>query len=295
MTIIFLKKKKQMFNLATILKRPLILDGAMGSLLEKKGISPHHKLWFTNSVIDNPEEVLAVHKAYIGAGADIITTNTFRSNPEAVKGTRCKSSELVKEAVKLAKEAKGKTKTLIAGSNAPAEDCYQIERKISKAALEKNHKQHLDLLFENEVSFILNETFSHLDEILLVSKYCHENKFPFIVSLFAKDRNTAILSGESLTEVIDKIKEFSPLAIGFNCIRFNTLKYIYPIISHDLNWGFYLNCGKSKISSKKITSEITADEYAKEISAYFDKRPFFVGACCGSSPEHIKSVRKIFS
>ena len=61
--------------------KPLILDGAMGSLLQQKGIPFDEYLWTAKANISNPNLVKDIHENYISAGADIISTNTFRTNP----------------------------------------------------------------------------------------------------------------------------------------------------------------------------------------------------------------------
>jgi homocysteine S-methyltransferase len=69
------------------LKKPLVLDGPMGTLLIERGIDLGSKLWSALALINAPDQVKKIHKEYIEAGADIITTNTFRTNPYAVKSS----------------------------------------------------------------------------------------------------------------------------------------------------------------------------------------------------------------
>ena len=97
------------------------MDGSTGSLLIKMGIKPDHNLWTSAANIFNPEIVFSLHKKYIRAGADIITTNTFRTNPAAVNRSDLDQTQLVKKGVLLAKSAGEKYNVLIAGSNPPAE------------------------------------------------------------------------------------------------------------------------------------------------------------------------------
>ena len=68
------------FSLAARIKRPLILDGATGSILQKRIGIDKSPLWTSEYNITYPEEVLRLHSEYIESGADIITTNTFRTN-----------------------------------------------------------------------------------------------------------------------------------------------------------------------------------------------------------------------
>ena len=78
----------------------------------------------------------------------------------------------VKKSVEIAVELKKEFNVLIAGSNAPAEDCYQKERLVSEEALIENHKNHIEWLYSSGCDFILNETQSHLDEIDIISRFC---------------------------------------------------------------------------------------------------------------------------
>ena len=64
----------------------------------------------------------------------------------------------------------------------------------------------------------------------------------------------------------------------------NSLKFL---------WGTYLNCGSGKFTDENIKCGVSPDEYWKAISVLLDKRPSFIGSCCGSSPEHTKIIKKI--
>ncbi len=288
-----LQNEINIFSLAKRINRPLILDGAMGSLLQQKGIKAEGKLWMSFANISKPDIVSKIHNEYIKAGADIITTNTFRTNPLAVNNTRGISfKQLVKASVNIAKEAKGNLPVIIAGSNAPAEDCYQRERTISKKELELNHKAHIDELVKNGCNFILNETQSHFDEIKIISEYCDRNKVPYVISLFF-DSTLKILSGEKLTEVVKYLNDSGSLAISFNCILPSVMNKIKNILSSKSNWGFYLNCGDGAYTDTNIKCGISPKSYSEEIKKYLSYSPSFIGACCGSSPLHIKEIKKM--
>ena len=166
-----------LFSFAKRINRPLILDGAMGSMLQSLKVKAKGSLWMSNANIESPERVIEVHKEYIAAGADIITTNTFRTNPAALNEfSEIDQNKFVKESVALALQARKDLPILVAGSNAPAEDCYQEERTISKKELSHNHKKHIDLLMSAGCDFILNETQSHTDEIKIIAQYCNQQK-----------------------------------------------------------------------------------------------------------------------
>lgn len=283
-----------LFSFAKRSNRPLLLDGAMGSLLQQRGIKSHPQLWMSLANITQPDEVVKIHEAYVKAGADIITTNTFRTNPVSVKNSNVKinSSEFVRKSVELAREAIGDKKLILAGSNPSAEDCYQVERRISKKEIESNHAQHIESLMSAGCNFILNETQSHLDEILFIAKFCSSNSIPYILSLFFTEK-MKLLSGENLFEVIKLVEDYTPLAIGFNCIMPKTFQKAFRRISKNSSWGLYLNCGSSAINNDNIKCGISPQDYSHEIEKYLLKKPVFIGSCCGSSPNHTKELKKL--
>ncbi len=278
------------FSLSKRIKRPLILDGAMGSLLQHYGVPSSKKVWMTLANIDYPDTLLKIHKEYIEAGADIITTNTFRTNPVALSEfSDQKQLELIKASITIAKDARNQLPVYIAGSNAPAEDCYQKERTISNKELENNHHKHIQNLIDNGVDFILNETQSHFDEIRIICKYCSRNKIPFVISIYL-DENMKILSGEDPEQVISYIWEHDPLAVGLNCIspaQFNAVDKHFTN-----NWGYYLNCGSGNPEDTIIHCGFSPEDYLKTVKESLSFSPSFIGACCGSNPVHIRKIKE---
>ncbi|MHB8579560.1 MAG: homocysteine S-methyltransferase family protein [Ignavibacteriaceae bacterium] len=282
------------FSLARRIDRPLILDGAMGSMLQKKGLKSQGSMWMSKANLEDPEQVIQIHKEYILAGADIITTNTFRTNPEAVSkfNKRINNNKLVKIAVELAMQATKGLPVFIAGSNAPAEDCYQRKRDLALTRLEANHHKHIDLLIDSGCHFVLNETQSHFDEIKIISKYCFKNSIPYILSLFV-DESLNLLSGESSKTAIEFIRGYNPLAIGINCVKPKTFMRLFEKNKLDFNWGVYLNAGKGSFADEIITTGISPEEYTNLFKKVLLKSPSFVGGCCGTTPNHIKSLKRL--
>lgn len=281
------------------LKKPLILDGAMGSLIQQRGLSVDKNIWTTKYNFTNPYLIINIHKSYIESGCDIISTNTFRTNPNAFKFSQYSNSETVKNTIELAKRAvmeynfqNDKREIIIAGVNAPAEDCYQKDVTISKYSIEENHKQHISMLYEFGADIILNETQSHFDEIKFISKFCSQKKIPFIISIFVTEQLN-ILSGESLKDTLTMIKEYSPNLISFNCI---SQKIFYKILSEidlSFNWGFYLNCGSGELTDKNISCGLSPLEYSEIVKYSLKFNPKLIGACCGSNPHHISKIKNL--
>lgn len=275
-------------------KYPLILDGAIGSLLQQRGYNIDTDLWTSLININNPNVIIDIHKEYINSGCDIITTNTFRTNPNAINKNNSKidANNIVKLSVELSKYVAKEYDVLLAGSNAPAEDCYKKERELSKDQLIYNHHKHIELLFSNDVDFILCETQSHLDEIDIICKYCSANSIPFVISLLVT-MDLKILSGEYLVDVIKIINEYSPLLISINCINNNVFRNLLKKNELDFNWGFYLNCCKGTYTDHNIICELDENRYAEIVKSSLAFKPKLIGACCGSTPMHIKKIREL--
>jgi homocysteine S-methyltransferase len=299
--------------------KPLILDGAIGSMLQKKGIPSLPSIWTTKVLLDAPNVLLDLHREYIQAGSDIITTHTFRTNPAALDDTPFSSDNLVSTAVAIAKEASADSKTIIAGSNPPAEDCYQNIRTLSQNKLEYNHAKHIDLLYSNGVDFILNETQSHYDEIKIILQRCFKDAVPAVISLYITPEYK-ILSGEKFGEILPLLQDYAPVAISFNCISadvFNAFleQEIYHapsagyfgivsppekikvsvMLKKYFNWGFYLNCGKGNKTESKISDSIEPSRFADSLEKPISFSPSFIGACCGSTPDHIYQLSNIIN
>lgn len=280
-----------LIKLSKSINRPLILDGAMGSLLEEKGLTSKDYSWSAKINLLKPDEVIKIHREYIQAGADIITTNTFRTNPYALDQVGINDyKKYVRQAINLAKTSIDNLPIILAGSNPPAEDCYQRTRKATIKELELNHCNHIETLYDNGCHFILNETQSHFDEIKIICEFCSKNQIPFVVSLYF-DESLKILSGENLIDIIKYIQNFNPLAISFNCISNSLLNNFLNLnpngwlrhLNLNLNWGFYLN----------IFSEKNFTTYSDIIKDKLKFIPGFIGACCGSDPDDIKSIKEL--
>jgi len=288
------------FSLAKRIKRPLILDGALGSLLQSRGVPRDEHLWMSLASITHPDKVVELHKEYIEAGADIITTNTFRTNPAAKKEFKATSHNVVidlkgfvSKSVELAKTAASGMPVMIAGSNPPAEDCYRKEVRLTASDLYRNHEIHIMELYLSGSHFILNETHSHLDEIEIVSSICNKEDVPFVVSIYF-DNNLNLLSGQSVDQAIEAILKYKPMAIGFNCISPDTFLSFIKVRDFDFNWGVYLNCGNGEITDSRITTNISPEDYKSLFRQIISYNPSFIGGCCGTTPDHIRKIKEIF-
>lgn len=276
------------------ISKPIILDGAIGSLLQMRGYEMDKYLWSSILNIEMPKIIQDIHVEYINAGCNIITTNTFRTNPIAINKSPMgyELKNIVKRSVDISKNIAQKYNVILAGSNPPAEDCYNSQRTLSNSQLEYNHHKHIELLYNNGADFILNETQSHLDEIIIICKYCSNNNIPFIISLLLTEE-LKIFSGETIDNVFQLIKSYSPLLISVNCINNSVFTKFINEVELDYSWGFYLNCGKGNYTNDELICDIDEKSYVDIVKSSLSFNPKLIGACCGSSPKHILNIKNL--
>ena len=144
----------------------IILDGAIGAELEKKGAKMHKDLWCGTCSVESPDLVKKVHEEYILAGADIITTNTYATTPIAMKqyGFDNQINEFNKKSVQLAKEAvkDSNRNVAIAGSVSTFGSLYKFGTK----AMIPGFKEQLKILSGEGVDLIILEAMSSQADIV---------------------------------------------------------------------------------------------------------------------------------
>jgi len=308
---------KNLFDKTKITK-PLILDGACGCLLQEKNPEFYDDdIWMTKINRGKPEEVGRVAKLYLDSGANIITTNTFRTNTISLNTYNTKnttdnkaklnSEEEVKTAFdilhKLRKDNQHKP-FLIAGSNPPSEDCYIKKQVNSYEAIKDNHIDHINLLYKYGADIILNETMSFSNEVDICQKYCFQNNINYIVSLYI-DNDLKLNSGEKLIHMLKKIDELKPLAISVNCISVKIFKDLIKegesiIKSLKCGFGYYLNCGDPKNTETNYLENnfnpfVTPKDYVEVIKEYGYLKPVMVGSCCMSTPDHTQEIYNYYN
>jgi len=275
----------------------LILDGAMGTELERRGYKTRLPLWSAQALLDAPELVLQIHKDYIEAGADIITTNTFRTNPYTVKKSGLKISDarkLTEIACNLAKMARGNSKVAIAGSVAPIEDCFRPDLYPGDQLAEKDHYEHIKNLKQGGVDFILAETMISIKEAQIVLRQAERLNMKAMVS-FALNKDGNILNGDNLFEAFDCLKQYRNVlqALLINCTTLNVIRKViddllFRFRRTDWPIGVYPNFGPPR--KGKFTEYLTPNKFAQAMLRLKNKGVKILGGCCGTQPAHIAAL-----
>src|SRR3972149_5501551 len=210
----------------TSLSQPdkLILDGATGSELNCRGVDTGLPLWSANALMnDRDARILQqIHEDYLRAGADIITTNTFRTHRRALapSGNADRALEFTRHAVDIARAAIANVSSdkprFVAGSISTLEDCYRPDLVPPDDELRTEHSERIHHLIECNVDLILIETINTIREAVIIAKLAVITGIPVLVS-FVCNKEGELLSGESLSDAARELLPLGLSAIGVNC------------------------------------------------------------------------------
>ena len=280
--------------------RQLILDGATGTELNRRGVDTGLPLWSANALMnDRDAKILQqIHEDYLRAGADIITTNTFRTHRRALapSGNADRALELTRRAVDTARAAIANVKSdlpkFVAGSVSTLEDCYRPDLVPPDAELRAEHSERIHHLVECGVDLILIETINTIREAVIMARLAIDTGVPVVVS-FVCDREGRILSGETLTQAANQLLPLGISAIGVNCGP--TPNLAKPLAELEITCGkdfpliAYGNIGyvDEKVGWVNTDSE-NPKAYCEHAVHWHVK---IVGGCCGTTPEHIRQLK----
>jgi len=202
--------------------KTLVLDGAIGTELSRRGVDTELPLWSARALLDAPDVLMQIHRDYIDAGADIITTDTFRTTRRTFQraGMRDQSAELTRRAVDLVHAARAfypQRTILVAGSLGPLEDCYRPDLVPPDAAVQEEHAEHARRLADAGVDFVFLETFGIIREARHACAAALATGKEVVVSFLCRaDGN--LYSGETLEEAVAAIFLLQPTGYGLNCV-----------------------------------------------------------------------------
>jgi len=281
---------------------PLVLDGAMGTELQRRGIDTGLPLWSANALMNRREVVLQIHRDYIDAGADIITTDTFRTTRRMFSRANLpdQSERFTALAVDLARQARdsaSRTDLLIAGSMAPLEDCYRPDLVPPDDQLQDEHAELAARLAKGGVDFILLETMNTIREAYAACEAAAATGLDVVVS-FICNRAGHLYGGEPLADAIRTITQLKPVGFSINCV---SPRFIMPALNiaratTSLPLAVYANVGIPENEQRgwEFTQEIGPEEYTTYAGDWLHSGVSIIGGCCGTTPAYIEALRRSF-
>lgn len=274
-------------------ERIIVFDGAMGTELIKKGLKPGEcpELWNIN----HPEAIEGIHKNYIEAGAEVIETNTFGANRIKLSHF-CLSNKVAEinfNAVKISKRA-SEGKALVALSIGPTGILMEPYGPLTFEEAFDVFKQQISAALEAQPDIILIETMSQLAEaraaVLAAKELCN---LPIIATMTFEE-NGKTLMGTDPTTALFVLSSVGADVVGVNCslgpdkmasILYEMSKYeCVPILVQP-------NAGIPKLINGETFYPLSPREFAQNCTMLIDAGINAIGGCCGTTPEHIKSLK----
>ncbi len=307
-------------------KRILVLDGAMGTMLQRNKFEEAdfrgnrfadfpHPLKGNNDLlsITQPEAVKAVHRAYFAAGADIVETNTFSGTTIGMADYHMEDLvyELNYQSAKIAREVADEfTDKLrfVAGSIGPTNRTASMSpdvndpgyRAVTFDELKLAYKQQVEALIDGGCDLLLVETiFDTLNAkaaLFAIEEVKEERKIdiPIMVSGTITDASGRTLSGQTVEAFLISIEHIPLLSVGFNCaLGADQLKPYLKRLSQNtsLNISAHPNAGLPNAFGQY---DQTPEEMQQLIREYLQENLVnIIGGCCGTTPEHIQLIAEV--
>lgn len=272
----------------------VILDGAMGTMLQKSGLKLGERPEILN--ITNPDSITEVHRMYIDSGSDIVYTNTFGANSHKLEGTGCGVDEVISCGIACAKKAVSESgrDSYVALDIGPIGELLEPSGTLSFESAYEIFKEQMVAGEKSGADLIIIETMTDLYEVKAAILAAKENtSLPvFCTMTFEKNRRT--FTGCSLDAFAYTVTGLGVDALGINCslgpdeilpMTEELSKYTELPIIVKANAGLpNLNTGEYDID------EVEYSEYAKKIASLGVK---YLGGCCGTSPKYIKKIAEV--
>ncbi len=284
-------------------KRILILDGAMGTMLQRKGLQGNSESFN----LTNPETIGEIHNEYIEAGADIITTNSFSANSisQSEYNLSEKAGQMAEAAARIARKAAGEAprKVWVAGSVGPTSKSLSLAQNINDPVFRPYSFDGMAEAFEVQirglvkggVDLLLFETcFDALNTKAALYALGHipeAKDIPVMISASMSDKSGRTLTGQTMEAFYRSVQHCSPLSFGLNCSL--GAEEMIPLIAEVASFAA---CAVSCYPNAGLPNEMGEyDETPSQMAESVRKMALagsvnIVGGCCGTTPEHIKAV-----
>ncbi len=288
-------------------QRPVLCDGAMGTLLYARGVT--YEQCFDGLNLTQPKLIQGIHSEYIEAGAQIIETNTFGANRAKLEAYNL--SDRVRDinirAVKLAREAReiSGRPVFVAGAVGPSGRPLQAPDEHRLNELRSIFREQIEALQTGGVDLLILETFSSLAELRQAVLAAKEvGGLPIVAQMsFYEDGHT--LSGRSASRVAAVLNELEVAVMGANCSvgPAGTLDALEEMIVAGKQQAEFFktplplfsaqpNAGLPRRIDNRFFYVSTPDYFADYALRFAKAGVHLIGGCCGTTPRHIAAMRK---
>ncbi len=269
----------------------LIGDGAMGTLLYSRGVPLGHSFEALN--LSRPEQVLAVHREYIAAGAQLLESNTFAANRLALRplGLEDQVGAINAAGVRLARQAAG-AEGLVAGAVGPLPNLGEDDTELAFSEQRQLFSEQMTALADAGCDLFILETFSVIEQLEQALRVAETLALPVVAQMafFEEGRSR---HGVTAEEAALRLAAAGASVIGANCGSgplelLNVLRRMAAVT--DLPLSAFANSGLPQYVNGRNIYLATPDYFARMGEEMVAAGVRLVGGCCGTTPEHIGAL-----
>ncbi|MBM4148053.1 MAG: bifunctional homocysteine S-methyltransferase/methylenetetrahydrofolate reductase [Lentisphaerae bacterium] len=275
-----------------LLERIVIFDGAIGTEIYKRHFFINQS--FESLSLSNPEVILEIHSSYRDAGAEVLTTNSYGANYVSLSrfGLGERVREINQRAVELARMAGG-ADTLIAGSAGPIGDTPH-DTGMDEDRRTDMLTEQVEVLRAAGADFIIFETLASVRDVKTAAEAAARVRAPYVLSL-SVDRLGESSRGETMAQLLQPVRAaaFAPTALGINCGEGpeSSLAALEILVRQaDLPIIVQPNAGVPKHVEGRTLYMTSPEYFSTYAMRYADLGARGVGGCCGTGPDHIRSL-----
>ena len=272
-----------------------ILDGATGSNLRNAGMPRGccTEQW----VLENPEPLVALQRAYAEAGSQIIYAPTFQAQPIALRAVGLESqTEAINEAL-VALSRSAAPGCLIAGDITTLATFCDSWDGGNFDLLVENYRRQIRGLIEGGADLLVGETLLYPQEAEAILCAAELEGAGAAMYSFTMQADGALLSGADAGKVLRELEEAGAAAVGFNCVAADMMTpYLVSKLRRSVKGPLICkpNAGVPTIDDKGIANySQPPEEFAGIVKQCMDNGATIIGGCCGTGPEYIAALRNI--
>jgi len=273
---------------------PVVFDGAMGTMIYARGVFINR--CFDEVCLADPDLIRSIHTEYIQAGADVIETNTFGANRIWLRGYGLaeKTVDINLAGARLAREAAGDD-AYVAGSVGPCLRPGQMLGDEHRKSVQDAFRECTTSLAEGGVDFIMLETFTNIEELLLAAETATETSLPVVAS-FTVDDNGQTARGRRIEDIVPLLTDSPHIAgIGMNCGTgpaplYRAAERAIPLT--DKPFVLMPNAGLPQEVEGRTLYLANPEYFTEYAKKFIELGARGVGGCCGTTPDHIRDAAR---
>lgn len=288
--------------LEAIAERPLVADGAMGTMINASGVGFERS--FEGLNVDQPDLILDIHRAFVAAGADVLETNTFSATPIHLDrwGIASKFIDINAAGARLARMAADEVgrDVFVAGSIGPTGARLSPIGPLPVEDARLAYSEQVTVLADAGVDLLVFETFSDIDELeVAITAARAVCAFPIIASMsFTRDVRT--LGGVVPETALERLLTAGADVIGANCSTgprgvFEVLsryEAAHVVRDRPVMFSAMPNAGYPESRGERLFFPAPPDYFADYAKQFLSVGARLIGGCCGTTPGHIVGVRR---